>query len=357
MLKFCVSLSSWMFIVLVVANPALAEVTQIQASRDNTLYEDSQGSLSNGSGDYLFVGRTNANGVRRAVIAFDDLSSIPAGSTIDSVRLHLQLSKERSAATTLKISSLVSDWGEGSSNADGEEGGGTAATQSDATWVHTFFDSQTWLNPGGDFMEVASAELEVDAAGTYTIESTEAMVNNVQGWLDDPDINFGWILTAGESSTTSKRFNSRENPAMDSGPQLEVTYTPPDEQINNWSGPWFDQSLDGEGFLIYDTAAGWIIYFFGFTQDEELLWLISRVTDIGDPVPNQSYRFQMTVATPGTFDNPTPSDQLAAWGTLDVNFADCNNAVFVLESPSLNLSKVSNVVKIIDVEGSKCVDE
>ena len=36
-----------------------AESVALQASRDNTLYEDPDGALSNGSGSYLFVGLTN----------------------------------------------------------------------------------------------------------------------------------------------------------------------------------------------------------------------------------------------------------------------------------------------------------
>jgi hypothetical protein len=341
----------------VAVGPAMAEVTTIEASKDNTLYESAQGTLSNGSGDYIFAGRTSTNGVRRAVIAFNDLSSIPAGSTIDSVRLHIRLSREVSPSTTLRVWRLVSDWGEGASNAGGAEGGGAAAAQDDATWIHTFFDSQTWVSPGGDFMNTASAELEVDAVGSYTVESTEALVNDVQEWLDDPETNFGWILTAGESATTAKRFNSRENPDAASRPMIEVTYTPPeDETNNNWSGAWFDTTLDGEGFQVFDTPVGWIIYYFGYSPDGNHYWLVSEVSEIGDPVLDQSYYMKMMVGTPGSFNSPTPSDQLVEWGQLAVNFESCSKGVFVLESTSLQLLKISSVIKIIGVDGAGCVD-
>lgn len=349
----------WLTVIaLASVNPAAADETLIEASRDNTLYESTEEALSNGSGDYLFVGRNSSNGVRRAVIAFDDLSTIPPGSTIDSVRLHLQLSRASSSPTTLNIWRLVSDWGEGASDADGEEGGGAPAEEGDATWVHTFFDSQTWINPGGDFMAVASGELEVEAAGNYTVESTEALVSDVQEWLDNPEMNFGWILTAGESGTTAKRFNSRENSDSAMGPVLEVSFTAPpeDESNNNWSGLWYDPTLNGEGYLIYDTPAGWVVYFFGYTADEEQLWLISETMDIGDPVPGQSYSLQMKVGLPGTFNSPTPPDQLIDWGGLQMNFDDCNKGFFVLESPSFNLLKLSNAVKLVGVDGSQCVD-
>ena len=51
------------------------------ASRDNTLYENGGGALSNGSGNYLFAGNTNGQGLRRALVHFDVAGGIPAGST------------------------------------------------------------------------------------------------------------------------------------------------------------------------------------------------------------------------------------------------------------------------------------
>jgi hypothetical protein len=359
--RLCLPISAWVLFIIVLtgASKSIADTILIEASRDNTLYETTEGSLSNGSGDYLFVGSTSTNHARRAVIAFDNLSSIPAGSIVDSVRLHLQLSREASPSTTLSVWRLVSDWGEGASDAAGEEGGGASAMEGDATWIHAFFDSQTWLSPGGDFMEIASAQLQVDAIGNYTVESTEALVNDVQDWLDDPEVNFGWILTANESSTSAKRFNSREKLDAAMGPVLEVTYTPPpeDEVNNDWSGAWFDSSLDGEGYQVFDTPVGWLIYYFGYTPDEERLWLVSRVTKIGEPVLGQSYPLKMRMGTPGTFNNPSPPAQLVEWGTLQVNFDVCNNGTFLLQSPDLNLLKFSSVTRIIGVDGAECVDQ
>src|SRR5262245_32203595 len=68
----------------------------LTSSKDNTLIENGTGSppfFSNGAGDSFFAGRTGqaTNSIRRGVIAFD-LSSIPAGSTIISVTLKLNMS-------------------------------------------------------------------------------------------------------------------------------------------------------------------------------------------------------------------------------------------------------------------------
>ena len=71
-------------IVLVVglARPALTDTVTLTASRNVTLYEDGQGDRANGSGQYLFVGRTGQPQTRRALIAFDIDGSLPADVTI-----------------------------------------------------------------------------------------------------------------------------------------------------------------------------------------------------------------------------------------------------------------------------------
>ncbi|MCL4211824.1 MAG: hypothetical protein KJZ68_14310, partial [Phycisphaerales bacterium] len=61
----------------------------------------------------------------------------------------------------------------------------------------------------------------------YTWGSTSGMVGDVQGWLDNPAANFGWVLIGNEAvSVTAKRFDSRENPVPENRPVLIVDYTP-----------------------------------------------------------------------------------------------------------------------------------
>jgi hypothetical protein len=64
----------------------------ISPSKDNTLYEDDFGSLSNGKGQHIFTGETLLYGARRAVVAFDVAGNVPFGATIVSATLDLHLS-------------------------------------------------------------------------------------------------------------------------------------------------------------------------------------------------------------------------------------------------------------------------
>lgn len=218
-----------------------AEEVVIGAAKDNTLYEDANGALSNGAGQYVFAGRVDVRGgglLRRALIEFDVADHVPAGSTINTVELTLHLSRVHfdSGPEIASLHALEKEWGEGASDALGEEGGGAASEPGDATWIHTFFDTDFWTDAGGDFANVASASATTEGIGFYTWGSTDDMVANVQAWLDAPDENHGWILLGNEETLASaKRYDSRENPTAEFRPGLRVDFTPPpcggDEKI------------------------------------------------------------------------------------------------------------------------------
>jgi spore coat protein A len=100
------------------------------------------------------------------------------------------------------IGPLLADWGEGTSNANAQEGQGAPATTNDATWRHRFYSTLFWTTQAGDFSGTMSASQSVGAIGFYTRSSAQ-MVVDVQSWLDNPASNFGWLVLGDESSTTA----------------------------------------------------------------------------------------------------------------------------------------------------------
>src|SRR5206468_3825148 len=90
-----------------------------------------------------------------------------------------------------------------------------------------------WTIPGGaatnDYSPEASAEAAIYGVGDspYTFASSPALVADVQGWLDDPAANFGWMLIcqAEQFNYTARRFGSRED--LGNAPYLVVEYEPP----------------------------------------------------------------------------------------------------------------------------------
>jgi PKD repeat protein len=212
---------------LAIVKAAATETVTIEAAQDSTLYEG-DGSLANGSGSYLFTGRTQAfsgSQERRALLAFDIAGTLPAGSTITAVSLQLTMSKTVSGVQTVELHRLLESWGEGASDAPAQEGGGTDAQAGDATWMHREFPNTFWSTPGGSFSSTVTATQQIESTGDYSFASTGQMVADAQGWLDDPASNFGWAMVVPSPETGSaKRFNSRENGDTGSRPQLTITY-------------------------------------------------------------------------------------------------------------------------------------
>ena len=122
---------------------------------------------------------------------------------------------------------VLQDWGEGASHASGEEGGGDAAQEGDATWLHTRFPGDFWNTPGGDFDPVAIVLTTVGRVGSYTWDSNDDFVALAQAWVDDPTANYGLLLAGDETSRfTAKRFDTHENLTPQFRPRLTVEFLP-----------------------------------------------------------------------------------------------------------------------------------
>jgi hypothetical protein len=201
----------------------------IVADQDNTLYQSATGALSNGSGDSLFAG-VNAQGqALRALLHFDVVNNVAFGARILSASLQLHASGTGAAnAMTVEMHRLQIDWGEGTSVATGQLGIGAPATMFDATWLHRFWPGTYWTTPGGDFAATASAVASTAAGGFQTWAATAALVTDVQLFLNQPALNYGWLLKRDVEAPLGETrcFASRECANGSFQPQLTVTYLP-----------------------------------------------------------------------------------------------------------------------------------
>src|SRR5262249_49045192 len=164
--------------------------------------------------------------------AFDIAGSVPAGSVICDTRLTLSVSASHLAiGMTIDLRAALSDWGEGTSLALGTEGRGANATAGDATWLHTFWDTDFWSTPGRAFPPVPVGRPNGPFTGSFHW-SSEQMAADVQGWLDAPETNFGWGLIAADESvfSSAKQLDSRENQNPSLQPVLTVVFTPPTDR-------------------------------------------------------------------------------------------------------------------------------
>ena len=85
-----------MLFTMALSTPLRADIVNIDASKDNTMYFES-GSLSNGAGNHIFTGSTGSSFPRRTLVAFDIAARIPSGATINSVTLQLYASRVRTS--------------------------------------------------------------------------------------------------------------------------------------------------------------------------------------------------------------------------------------------------------------------
>jgi len=95
-----------------------------------------------------------------------------------------------------------------------------------------------------------------------------------------------------------------------------------------------------------------LIYYFGYSSDGEFMWLVSDLVKLDQLIFGEPFELPMLIGKPGTFDKPTPSTELAPYGTLSVTFFGCSTGQFILDG--LDGMKTSNVVKLIGVDGTDC---
>jgi hypothetical protein len=210
---------------------ARGDVISLIPFKDNTIYQQETGQLSNGAGAGLFIGTTGTGAVRRALLAFDIAGNIPAGSTINSATLRLTVTQTISGPEPVVAHLVLADWGEGTSLADGMEGAGVQATPNDATWLYRFFDTLAWVEPGGDYVLQERAASTANGFAPIALTSPE-LAGDVQTWLDAPATNFGWMLRGDEGSVrTAYRFGSRSIEFPERRPTLEIDYTIPEPQM------------------------------------------------------------------------------------------------------------------------------
>lgn len=208
--------------------PVRAETAFVSADRDTTLIEDPDGAFSNGAGPAFFVGETNqaAGSLRRGLVRFDVASALPQGAIVESVKLHLTALPGNPGASLVRLSRVLADWGEGASFSTG--GRGAPSEPGDATWIHTFYDTDFWKHTGGQFVGSASAAFVVNGPGEYLVTSDPKMLADVRLWKAAPSHNFGWVLIGDEGRPQSVQpFASRESLDPAAVPVLEIVYRLP----------------------------------------------------------------------------------------------------------------------------------
>ena len=226
--------SLWLLALLVGTSGTLnADTVTLNPVADTTLFEAIP--TNNLGEEPTFIsGTTASQHTNRALIRFDIAGSIPANATIQSVSLALTVTKAApEPAPLFTIHRVLRNWGEGVGIGAGGEGGNTGApaNNGEATWLAAFYPDTLWSVPGAgaptDYVATASASQVIAGPGGYSFDSSPDLIADVQNWLTNTAVNFGWIIVCEDESepTTARRFASREDLA--NMPALIIDYTQP----------------------------------------------------------------------------------------------------------------------------------
>jgi hypothetical protein len=159
---------------------------------------------------------------RRALLRFDLAEAIPAGATVTSVELVVNvvlMLPATPASSNFGLHRLLRPWRE------------TAVT-----WNWADNPVAAWGLPGAsredDAMPTASALVNVTGLGQYNYVSTPELVADVQAWVDNPESNAGWLLRSDtEAAFTARHFGTRENSSGAASLTIEYEMAPVAEPV------------------------------------------------------------------------------------------------------------------------------
>lgn len=195
-------------------------ITQIRSDQTGNNY---------GADGNLIVGRTTAPATIRGLLSFS-LASIPAGSTINSIKLTLVTASadatSSSGAAVLNLYNLNGAFVEGTGTSSG-----TASTTS-ATWLRR--DSSTWTS-GGDFNSTVLSSKSINpvtvvAGAVQDFDTSASFVAAAQAALDGgTSLSLLLKLNDTDEGTNLRRaffFNSDDFATVANRPKLSIDYTP-----------------------------------------------------------------------------------------------------------------------------------
>ena len=191
-------------------------ITQTAANQNNgTRVEISCGDVAAGTSH------------RRLLIKFD-LSSITAGSTINSATLYMTCTSESSSTNfDIGIHRSLVVWYEGNQSA------GTPTGEDASVWNYrNHTGSVAWTGGAGG---VSGTEWAASATATTTItqaantEFSWDVTADLTYWITNGNTNLGWwAISVGEGSTNSmKTFAASDNATASYRPRISVDWTAP----------------------------------------------------------------------------------------------------------------------------------
>lgn len=146
----------------------------------------------------------------RSVLLKWDLSSVSTGSTVQSAEITLEIFD--ASPDTYEIYEMLQDW-----------------VEDEANW-NQYRTGDSWQTEGAGGApdrgsDVLGTILATDT-GSLTITLTDSAASVIGKWIDDPSVNYGFILQNYPNADNGIDFDSREASNLMYRPTLTLSYTP-----------------------------------------------------------------------------------------------------------------------------------
>lgn len=248
----------------------------------------------------------------RGLIKFDIAGAIPPGSVIKGVSFRVWVTvqppnDETDSNNLFDYHRVLVPWGEGTGDNTALFPGqvGRPALPGESSWLMRLAPTNAWTIPGGaegfDYVAQPSGSVfvaqETGTQNDYNVLAiSNRLVADVQFWLDNPGLNFGWLHKGQDENArwTAKRFMTVES-GIDDYPRLEVTFLPPPLLSNfqtNSTGTSFEFTAEaGQAYIAQFSdslgPASWTVLTNIPAPMEETLIVVQ---DTGPLATNRFYR-------------------------------------------------------------------
>jgi hypothetical protein len=164
------------------------------------------------------------SGPHTVLIAWDDLSGIPAGATVTSAVMSIY-SYGGALTSTLSLFRVLRSWVEGTKNS-------ATAAAGEPTWTYYSYNTGSWTTAGckganNDHATNASATVATDNTAKWLDFSAAGVVADVQGWINADFSNNGWCIyrTVGNGYPACRSSEYTTDTTL--CPKLYIEYTTP----------------------------------------------------------------------------------------------------------------------------------
>jgi hypothetical protein len=239
------AVGNWTWAALVVgacllrAGGAFAAMQTLAPSDDTFINQGNPGN-NNGASVTFFTGTDGHGGVMRGLVRFGMPAGLQGRVTVTGVQLTMTLdglgpnSMTPGAPAVVSLQALTQAWAEGNGIGDttttftvGQPCGGTI---SGVTWNQPNCAlAGAWTTAGGTVVAAVSGQADttgIPVGGTvgWGSGANPGLIQDVQGWIDNPASNDGWRLASSTegSSGLAQRYFSKEAGAT--APTLIVSY-------------------------------------------------------------------------------------------------------------------------------------